>query len=155
MSFNKHQLRDLISRTLIQLGYHSESAVALLLGTAAQESKFGTYIRQFGGGPALGIFQMEPATEKDIWNNFIAYRAGLKSSVFSITRIYNPNPAALEANLAYQIIMARLQYRRAPGALPAADDIFGMAAYWKRSYNTPAGKGTVRKFVRNFTKYVL
>jgi hypothetical protein len=73
MAFDKKQFRDLIQRTLQDLGMHSESAVNLLLGTAAQESQFGTYFRQIGGGPALGVFQMEPDTEIDIWDNYLRY----------------------------------------------------------------------------------
>ena len=37
-------------------------AQSLLLGSVAQESAF-TYTTQLGGGPALGLGQVEPATE--------------------------------------------------------------------------------------------
>lgn len=39
----------------------SQPAEDLVMGTAAQESRL-TYLRQLGGGPALGLWQMEPAT---------------------------------------------------------------------------------------------
>lgn len=57
---DKRQLRNLIRRVLIGIGGYSEEAENLLMGTAAQESALGEYIRQLGNGPALGIFQMEP-----------------------------------------------------------------------------------------------
>ena len=46
MALNKNQFKDLIERCLKKTMMHSDAAVALLLGTAAQESAFGTYIRQ-------------------------------------------------------------------------------------------------------------
>ena len=52
-------------------GINREAAVNLLLGTVFQESVIGnvTYLKQRGGGPALGIYQNEPAKEEDIWEN--------------------------------------------------------------------------------------
>ena len=50
----------------------SQEAENLLMGTAAQESALGEYIRQLGNGPALGIFQMEPETFDDIVRNYLA-----------------------------------------------------------------------------------
>ena len=66
---NKVTLRNLITSVLKELNLHSDNAVNLLMGTAAQESHLGKYRKQIGGGPALGIFQMEPATFNDIVNN--------------------------------------------------------------------------------------
>ena len=67
MTINKHQLRDLISDTLHEIDAHSDAAVNLLMGTCAQESHLGTYIRQISGS-ALGIMQVEPATYQDVSN---------------------------------------------------------------------------------------
>ena len=55
------QLKELIERVLRKVNLYSDAAVDLLMLTAAQESACGKYIRQLGNGPALGIFQMEPA----------------------------------------------------------------------------------------------
>jgi len=155
MAFDKKQFQDLIQRTLQDLGMQSESAVNLLLGTAAQESQFGTYIRQIGGGPALGVFQMEPDTEIDIWDNYLRYRSELACIVTIISGQAAPSPIDLEANLSYQIAMARIYYRRIPEAFPRADDVAGLARYWKQYYNTRLGSGTKEEFVRNYAKYVL
>ena len=48
--------------------------------------------------------------------------------------------------------MARIHYLRVPEALPAADDVVGLAAYWKRYYNTELGAGTVEKFVESYQR---
>ena len=65
MAFNCLQFRDLITRVLKEVALYSPAAVNLLLGTAAQESGFGTYLRQVKG-PALSVFQIEEATFLDL-----------------------------------------------------------------------------------------
>ena len=72
MSIKIDQLKKAIEEVLDYLNLNSLSAVNLLLGTAAQESRLGEYIEQVNG-PALGIFQMEPKTEIDIFRNFLTY----------------------------------------------------------------------------------
>lgn len=155
MTIDKEQFEDLLTRTLRRLGLHSPAAVALLLGTAAQESRFGTYIRQLGSGPARGVFQMEPATEQDIWINYLVYRPQLVDKIKKICNITRPDTEALEANLLYQICMARIHYLRVPSPLPASDDLSGLADYWKRFYNTSLGAGTVAEFADNWRRYVV
>lgn len=155
MALDKDQFKDLIERCLKKTMMHSEAAVVLLLGTAAQESAFGTYLRQIGGGPALGVFQMEPATEADIWHNYLTFRINLQDVIFKACGVARPDPWALESNLGYQAIMARIHYRRVPESLPAADDVPALARYWKAHYNTPAGRGTELEFLANFHRYVI
>jgi hypothetical protein len=146
MSINAKQLRDLIVRpTLTGMGMWSESAENLLMGTAAQESHLGHYLKQVGKGPALGIYQCEPATHNDI-----ARWAKLKGLPFA-----DAAPERLVYDLRYASQVCRLHYYRKPGALPAADDIEGLAAYWKKHYNTVLGAGKPEEFVQNYKRYVL
>ena len=144
---DRNQLEGLIRRVLAGLRLETESAVRLLLGTAAQESAMGKYIRQLGGGPALGIFQMEPATEKDIWANYLSYRSHISQLIYAVTGRQGPAPW-LEWDLAYQIAMCRIHYLRVPEPLPRAD-WWEMARYWKQHYNTPEGNGLEHEFVEN------
>jgi len=81
---NKDHLRELISRVLEQLDLYSRDAVELLMLTAAAESNLGEYLRQVGRGPALGIFQMEPSTETDIWYNYLRYRSELALRMYPL-----------------------------------------------------------------------
>lgn len=147
MSYNKEQFENLIRRVLIaELGEAlcTDAAVNLLLGTAAQESSFGTYMRQVRG-PAIGAFQIEPATFN--W---------LKEKYSKDHPHFNEVDADdLEWDLALAIIFARLRYRVVPAPLPAADDVHALAAYWKQYYNTPAGAGKVEEFVANYQRFVL
>jgi len=155
MSINKKQFEELIKSTLEEFAskMNTEAAVNLLLGTAAKESNFGTYLRQVRG-PALGFFQMEPATEAGIWRNYIVNMGKMGERILLITGVSGPDLPALRANIAYQIIMARLHYRRIPAPLPAADDVCGLGKYWKKYYNTYKGRGTAKQFVKKYKKYV-
>jgi len=124
----------------------------LLIGTALQESDL-IHTRQIGGGPALGYFQMEPATHDDIWDNYLRYRKETAAKVLAVTGLTSgtPKAALLEVNHVYAALMARVHYRRrTKGKLPAAGDIKAMAALWKQVYNTPKGKGKAEEFEEKY-----
>lgn len=138
--------------TLHHIALSSEAAEQLLLGTALVESRL-VHRRQIGGGPARGLFQMEPATHDDIWSNFLKYQTSLAQKIKSLLSSANANAhLELEKNDKYACAMARAHYLRAPEALPEAGDIKGMAGYWKQYYNTPLGAGTVSKYVTTWQK---
>lgn len=144
------QFRDLIvSPTLASLDLYSKSAERLVLATALAESNL-TYIKQVGGGPALGLFQIEPATEKDIWDNFLEYRKELSDKVNALRFDLD---GEMIGNMYYGCAMCRIHYLRVPEALPKADDHAGMAKYWKKYYNTHLGAGTEKGFM-NKTRVV-
>lgn len=148
----KHQhLREYIIRPVLKsLGLYSLQAEELLVLTAAQESRLGYYLHQEGGGPALGIYQMEPATHDDIWTHYLAFNRSLGDSI----RVYGSDAQSMVGNLYYATAMARAHYRRVKEGLPAADDIQGLARYWKEYFNTPSGKGTEAECIRNYRELV-
>jgi hypothetical protein len=130
------------------------STVQLLLGTAAQESAL-TYTTQLGGGPAKGYFQCEPATEHDIWVNYLAYHAPLRDCFVHRCGMTGPNVTALEHNMVYQILLCRTHYARcALYPLPAFDDLAGQAHCWKQYYNTPHGHGTEAQYLAQYTHLI-
>ncbi|KAK3739948.1 hypothetical protein QZH41_012800 [Actinostola sp. cb2023] len=47
----------------------------------------------------------------------------------------------------YSGLAARLLLATIPVPIPPAENILAQGEYWKKYYNTPAGKGTVQKFV--------
>ena len=99
------------------------------------------------GGPALGLWQMEPGTHQDIWNNFLMYRAELTRRLQSTCRMDAPfYPEQLVWNLRYACAMARVHYMRVPDSIP--EGLEGQAAYWKQWYNTPRGRGTVEHYMK-------
>jgi hypothetical protein len=144
-------LRQLISDTLTPLNLYSDDVAELLLFTCANESDFGVYRVQGGGGPALGVFQMEPATFNDIFNNYLAYHLNLKVAVQQLGTV----PSDMINNDNFAIVMARLQYLRASGAIPSKNDIDGIWDYYKLHYNTPLGAATKDRAMAAYNKYVL
>lgn len=146
-------LRHVVRPALALMGhpYHSIAAEQLLIGTAAQESGGFLYLRQVGAGPALGIFQIEPATFHDLW----ARRpVALKAALANCAGMHSP-PADLVAwNHKFGAMMARLKYRDDDSALPPAGDIRGMAWAWKRGYNSMRGAGKVEDFELSWRRYV-
>ena len=133
---------------------YSPEAVELLTGTCAQESAMGKYRKQLGNGPALGIFQMEPFTYHDCYKNFLQYKPQLLAKILAVSGLEEyPNSAELVNNDVFAACMARVRYLRAPGAIPKT--LEEQAAYWKKNYNTPKGKGTVEEYIKNYKKYCL
>lgn len=147
--------KHIVEPALLELGLHSGAALQLLMLTAAQESRLGHYIVQIGG-PALGIFQMEPFTHDDIWNNFLKYKPDLAQKLEHMAGTHPVQPGAevLVYNLKYAAAMARIHYYRVSEALPEHGDVAAMADYWKQYYNTPKGRGTVAEAVHNYHRYV-
>jgi hypothetical protein len=155
MSYNPVYLRQIIATATNLIGMYTPVAAELLLLTAAHESKLGKYKKQLGGGPALGIYQMEPSTLFDIYDNYLEYRPELLESVEEITSIGSPNTTALENDPIYATIMARLHYRRIDEDLPQPGDLNGIAKYAKDHWNTPKGKATVEKYINDYRQLVL
>lgn len=132
------QFKALVIRpTLAVLGLGGAAAENLLLGTALTESRL-IFLRQIPNGPALGYYQDEPGDHDDIWANWIAYQPAAAAAVRSIMTT-RPGLEQLITNLEYATAICRLHYRRAPPALPAANDAAGLAAYHKQHYNTAEG----------------
>jgi hypothetical protein len=125
-----------------------ENAEYMLLGTCIAETGDLDTRRQ-KNGPALGLFQMEPFTHDDLWNNYLSYRPKLRDAVlkhFNITSKPPPNAQLLESNDSYAAIMARIRYLPAPAAMPSSTDLKGQAQYWVTYYNR-GGKGTVADYL--------
>jgi hypothetical protein len=156
-----HDLRIYVVRpTLKRLDLWSEAAENLIIGTAAQESRLGTYLHQING-PALGIFQVEPATHGDLWKNYLNYRPSLASKIAGFASRHNSDihsmrveDSELVTNLAYSTAIARMVYYRVPESLPDSDDIPALATYWKTYFNTYLGRGRPEEFEQNYRKMV-
>ena len=161
MAINAKHLEHVIVKALGDLSDvtngkipYSEEAVDLLLLTAAHESKLGTYLMQING-PAVGIFQMEPATHKDHWN-YILQRHWLHKA-FSDLRLSCNDADSMEWDLRYATLMARVHYYRKPEKLPEADGtkeyLDNLGAYAKKHYNTVLGKATASKYTQDYYLY--
>ena len=149
------QLRELIIRPTLQiLHLDSPEAEELLVFTCAVESKGGTYLKQING-VALGIYQMEPRTYNDIWQNSIRGRHQLLNILGSNFGIFQmPNEDRMIYDLQYATIMCRLHYDRVRERLPEANDVNAIWEYYKRYYNTIMGKAEQKESIEAYEDYI-
>lgn len=149
------QFREhIIVPTLSMLQLYSADAEELLVFTCAAESDGGSLLVQVKG-PALGIYQMEPNTYTDIWQNYIKSRSALLSLIainFDAPRL--PPPERMVYDLKYATVMARIHYLRVKDALPKAGDVDAMWEYYKKYYNTPLGKAKKEKAVEDYKRFL-
>ena len=140
---------DVIDPTLKLLDLYSPAASDLMLGTALVESKL-IHRRQLGGGPARGLFQIEPATFRDVYGRYLKNKPRLLGIVNSLlTDKYVAPVEQLYLNDRFGCAIARIRYLYDPKPLPDADDIPALAETWLRVYNA-GGKGTVDKFINAY-----
>lgn len=153
---NISQFREyIVKSTLNDLLLYSPEAEELLVFTCANESNGGTYLRQVGG-PALGIFQMEPETYTDIWHNFIKPNGSLilkLSTNFDINGI--PQPERMIYDLRFATAMARLFYLRINAKLPESNDINSIWSYYKQYYNTIHGKAVQLEAIEKYHTFLV
>lgn len=136
----------------------SPAAEILVTGTALQESALIT-LHQVDG-PALGFFQMEPATHDDIWRWL---KEAPRPILMKLDKLMlgDAELAAdideLVGNAWYAAAMCRLRYAMVPeplpevaGTEPTQAELAEIAAYYKQHYNTPLGKATPEEFIANW-----
>ena len=151
---NHSQVKSLISNTLKRLGskYAHKNAVKLLFWTGYVESRY-EYIQQLNDGPAKSFWQFEPQSAVSCVQNYLKYRKVVREQCARATmtdiKLWESEDLhvwswVLEHNMAVAIIMARLKYWRSPQPLPTTIDEAG--SFWKTTYNSSKGKGTVAKF---------
>lgn len=147
---NPKQFREDIIRPVLKslesIGIpNTRNAEDLLVMIAAHESHLGHYVRQVKG-PALGVYQIEPDTAKDVIKNYLGFRPKRHFKV----RSFRANNLSLEenlkANLFYQTAMARIILWRVPAALPMrsmfkfrSEYLRALAVYAKNHWNTHLG----------------
>lgn len=145
---NLENLRDyIVAPTLKELGMYAKWAERLVIGTALAESVIDgdMHIKQ-QNGPALGIYQMEPATHEDIYKNFLLYDATISKRLAKITPEFR-NADRMVYDLRYATAMCRIHYWRNSFSIPDENDILAIGSVWKDVYNTRTGKGTVEGFI--------
>lgn len=152
---NYMQLKELIIKpTLDLLQMYSVDAEELLVFTCACESLGGTYLKQIKG-PALGIYQMEPNTYTDIWQNYIKNHGMIVNLLTLNFQCHNmPLPERMIYDLRYATAMARIHYRRVKEGLPPANDVNKIWEYYKKYYNTPLGKAEQEESIKHYRKFL-
>lgn len=151
MRYEAAQLRALIQSTLKPMGLYSVNAEELLMATAANESHLGEFRLQVDG-PAIGIFQEEPEDFSDLYANFLTFRPHYRAMVDSLSAARTVQD--LENNDPYAVAICRMHYLRAPGDLPAADDLTAIWNYYKAHYNSAEGAANATTFAECYRRYV-
>jgi|TARA_R100000501_G_C2593538_1_gene92758 hypothetical protein len=142
----KKQIREIIEWSLKEMDLYSEDAVDLVYKTGNAETGY-RHLKQMGGGPAIGFWQVEPATLIDIIDNYVKYRPELEKRLKSLGFSKSGIETRVMSNIALQAVFCRLKYKRDRYALPKSSDLKAQAEYWKRVYNTHLGKGTIEHFM--------
>lgn len=155
MHYHPDSLREIIRMALELIDTWSPSAEELVLGTAAKESHLGRWLAQVGGGPARGAFQMELATERDIWRNYLFYEDKLREAVTRATGLEGPDPDRLQFDPVYGAIMCRCHYLRIRAPLPLVHDVPGQAAYWDEHYNRNDQHGFAWEYIELYQALIL
>ncbi len=152
---NINQFRELIIKpTLHDLMLYSKEAEELLVFTCANESCGGTYLHQIKG-PALGIYQMEPLTYHDLWNNYINNNGKLMLILFSNFMVNHiPSEERMIYDLRFATVIARLFYARINDPLPFSGDIEGIWEYYKKYYNTFLGDAHKELAMKKYYEFI-
>ena len=152
---NANQLSNLIIKPALRdLNLFTEEATTLLLFTCAVESNGGSYVAQ-ENGPALGIYQMEPNTYADIWQNFIMNKSDIKLQlVHNFEAFRMPSEERLIYDLRFATAMARIHYARVKEPIPNPADIGQIYRYYKTYYNTTLGAATLEKCLALYNAFI-
>jgi hypothetical protein len=156
--YTKETLIPLIHKVLKpfeKFRFYSQDAVILIAATIAHESLMGRYHKQLNNGVALGICQIEPNTEKDIWRNYLKYKPAIRLLIHKYYGVIDSRPYLLLDSDEYSILMCRIHYYRVKESIPDQANIEILAEYWKKHYNTVKGKGTIEEFIAHFNTFLL
>jgi len=131
------ELRQLVIRpTLKHLRAWTPEMENLLLGTAAQESQLGFHLKQ-GRRHGLGIYQIQPHTHREIWDQYLIDHPALASKVRGLAsqRDFLDHPhSELATNLRYATAIAWLVYRAA-GVRKVDAAVGDMARVWHQHFH--------------------
>jgi hypothetical protein len=135
MSIDREQFERVVVRpTLERLGLPNvEKATACLMAIAAWESRGGRYLVQVQG-PALGIYQIEPQTERLIYERLIQSPSPHISIKVrgTVKAFMSGERGEMAWNHAYATAMARCLLYFDPAPLPHVDDVASIYETWRR-----------------------
>ena len=138
---------------------NSAESRKLMLATFCHESNAGTYLKQRGGGPALGVYQIEPATAAFI-QEYIRRKPSLLDVIDSSFPFWHVNTGSkLVCDLSLSTVFARIKYWTIPEPIPGMP-IEALANYWGAYYQTDDSDMdyTTEKesrFIYDFQKYMI
>jgi hypothetical protein len=142
------QIKEIAEYALYKIDSYSDDSLAMVVRTGMAESGYRALKGYGEGNPAIGFWQIEPATMNDMIDNYIAYRSHYKKNLISLGMNFEQDTImSVMSNMAVQAALCRLHYRRDKNPIPSWDDLEAQASYWKRVYNSHLGRGTVEHFM--------
>ena len=143
------EIKEIAEYALYKIDSYSDDALALVVRTGMAESGYRALKGYGDGNPAIGFFQVEPATLNDMIDNYIKYRSKYEIALIDLGMNFKDNLLiSVKSNIAVQAALCRIHYRRDKQSIPSWTDIEAQGEYWKRTYNTPLGRGTVEHFIK-------
>lgn len=128
----------------------NNTASNLLIETACAETQAGTFRDLTPNGAGRGVCQadeigfidvVERTRSKD--KNLVLFQLG-----YDLNKIRHED---LNEDPLLALIICRLHYKLRPEEIPVS--VVDRAIYWKRFYNTKAGKGTPEHYLESVEKY--
>jgi len=151
--FDIKQFRQcILSPTMEALQIRSPQLAELMVFTCATESAGGTYLKQIVG-PALGIYQIEPATFTDVWINYILRKpdiVNLLSLNLGVHRMPMPTDVIHDLRLATATSLFLYIQRKAKPLDSSEETMWDL---YKRLYNTVKGKATKDASIKAYRKF--
>lgn len=154
-----HLLKHVVQPTLnyltefTGLAMNKRDAQIILIGIQAHESHGHQWLSQYPSGPGRGGYQQEIATHDWIRDDYLKRRKTIGDAVRCMVPEGGCTADRMTYDLAYATAMARIYLWTIPEPLPSADDMLGMARYYKKYWNTKDGAATEEKFIHDFRLY--
>ena len=144
------EIKEIVEYSLYKLDCYSDDALALVVRTGMAESGYRALQGYGESNPAIGFWQIEPATMYDMMRNYIKYRPKHRKALEGLGMEFRGDDIEISvmSNMAVQAALCRLHYRRDKDPLPSWDDMEAQGRYWKKVYNTYKGKGTIKHFLK-------
>ena len=127
------EIKEIAEYALYRLDCYSDDGLALVVRTGMAESGYRA-LRGYGeSNPAIGFWQIEPATMYDMMRNYIVYRPQYRKALEKLGMEFKGDDIEITvmANMAVQAGLCRLHYRRDSKPLPSWDSMETQGKYWK------------------------
>jgi hypothetical protein len=147
------QAKELAITVCNCLGHGKDgSAYDLILETACAETHLGQYEDPTPNGAGRGLTQLDPVAVTTINEKRTPTAIRDRQKVLKCFDIdvWEVKPKDLDNNPLLALIMCRLHYKQVPDEIPST--VEARAVYWKRYYNTSAGKGTERHYIEQVNR---
>lgn len=142
---SKEQAVEIAIAVCDVIGHSTGYAVHMCVETAAAETYIGEYRDPTIYAAGTGLTQVDEGTFdwlKDSYKNH-KFAKGIREKFgIDLSRVQYRE---LELSPVLAMIFCRLRYYKAKGSIP--ETLEGRASYWKKWYNSTAGKGTPQGYI--------